>query len=222
MTFQKSDAIKSLPFYSSLTADEIENVLQNSEIKLFKKGETITGLESRCLGPFLILEGEARAVIEDENLREVTLYKLYPDEMGLLSAACVLEHITFDAKFEVEKDSVFLVLKSCAIKKLMEKNLNVKCLIFETLTDRFSACMETMRDLLFTKYDRRMASFLVERYIYTEQKEFNITQEEIAKMTSSVREVAGKTIRKFAEEGILEYGRGKIKILDLQKLKDKM
>lgn len=82
--------------------------------------------------------------------------------------------------------------------------------------------MVTMYDLLFTRYERRMAAFLVERYVFTGETEFDITQEEVAKITGSVREVAGKTIRKFASNGLLEHRRGKIKLLDIQKLKDLM
>lgn len=220
--FAKSTTIQGLPFYKHLTEIQTELVLDSSEIRTYKKGEVITGLINHCVGPFLILEGEVRAIIDDENFREITLFELRENEMGLLSASCVMEHITFDAKFVVERDSVLLTVKSCAIKKIMEENIEVRCSIFETLTDRFSLCMTTLHGLLFTRYERRMAAFLVERYVYTGETEFNITQEEIAKMTSSAREVAGKTIRQFAKEGIVEYGRGKIKILDIQKLKEMM
>lgn len=220
--FAKSTTIQGLPFYKHLTEKQAELVLDSSEIRTYKKGEVITGLINHCVGPFLILEGEVRAIIDDENFREITLFELRENEMGLLSASCVMEHITFDAKFVVERDSVLLTVKSCAIKKIMEENIEVRCSIFETLTDRFSLCMTTLHWLLFTRYERRMAAFLVERYVYTGETEFNITQEEIAKMTSSAREVAGKTIRQFAKEGMVEYGRGKIKILDIQKLKEMM
>ena len=218
--FEKTTAIQGLPFYEYLTDEQKKIVFDNSEIKVYKKGEEITGLINHCIGPFLILEGEVRAIIDDENCREITLFELRANEIGLLSAACVLEHITFDAKFVVEKDSVLLTVKSCAVKKIMEANAEVRCVIFETLTDRFSLCMTTLHGLLFTRYERRMAAFLVERYVYTGETEFKITQEEVAKMTSSAIEVAGKTIRQFAKDGIIEYGRGKIKILDIQKLKN--
>ena len=218
----KTTAIEKLPFYKFLTDEQKDMVVNNSEIVSYKKGEVITGLVDHCIGPFLILEGEVRAIIDDENFREVTLFELRTNEIGLLSAACVMEHITFEAKFVVETDSVMLVVKSCAVKMIMDANVEVRCVIFEMLADRFSLCMTTLNGLLFTRYERRMAAFLVERYVYTGEIEFSITQEEIAKMTSSAREVAGKTIRQFAKDGILEYGRGKIKILDVQKLKDLM
>ena len=135
--FETAATIQSLPFYEYLTDEQKDIVLNNSEIVSYKKGEVITGLINHCVGPFLILEGEVRAIIDDENFREITLFELRANEMGLLSAACVLEHITFDAKFVVERGSVLLTVKSCAVKKIMEANAEVRCVIFETLTDNF-------------------------------------------------------------------------------------
>ena len=216
----KAYAIKQIPFYKLLTEEQKEDVFNHSEIKKFGKGEIISGFLNPCIGPFLILEGEVRAIMEDENLREITLFKLRKGDVALLSAACVLEYVTFDVKFVVGSDSSLLIVESHTIKEIMTDNLAVRCKMFEGLTDRFSSCMLTMHDLLFTRYDRRMAAFLVERYLYTGETEFHITQEEIAKLTSSVREVAGRTIRQFAKDGLIEYVRGKIKLLDIKKLKD--
>lgn len=218
----KSYAVKQIPFYELLTDKQKKKVFNHSKIKEYGKGEIISGFLNHCIGPFLILAGEVRAIMDDENFREVTLFKLYKGDMALLSAACVLEHVAFDVKFVVEYDSHLLIIESCTIKEIMTENLAVKCNIFEGLIDRFSSCMVNMHDLLFTRYDRRFAAFLVERYIYTGETEFNITQEEIAKKTSSVREVAGRTIRQFAKDGLIEYGRGRIKILDIKKLKNLM
>ncbi len=218
----KSCAINQIPFYELLTDEQKKEVFDHSKIKEFGKDEIISGFLNPCIGPFLILEGEVRAIMDDENFREITLFKLYKGDMALLSAACVLEYVTFDMKFVVESDSVLLIIESETIKEIMTKNLAVRCKVFEGLMERFSSCMLTMHDLLFTRYDRRLASFLVERYLYTGETEFYITQEEIAKMTSSVREVAGRTIRQFAQDGLIEYGRGRVKLLDIKKLKNLM
>ena len=58
--------------------------------------------------------------MDDENFREITLFRLFRGDTALLSAACVLEHITFDIKFVVETDSVLPVTPSTVIKKIME------------------------------------------------------------------------------------------------------
>lgn len=53
----KATAIQSLPFYGSLTIEQKELLMDQSEIRTYKKGEEITCLMSPCVGPFLILEG---------------------------------------------------------------------------------------------------------------------------------------------------------------------
>lgn len=67
--------------------------------------------------------------MDDENFREITLFRLFRGDAALLSAACVPEHITFDVKFVVETDSVLPVTPSTVIKKIMEENLAVSCRI---------------------------------------------------------------------------------------------
>lgn len=213
-----NEIVTTLPFYDILTEQQNRSISQNAEIREYKKGDVIGCSDGRCIGPFVILEGEIRAMMSDENLREITLFRLYPNDMGLLSAACVLEHITFESNFVMDTDCVLFVVDARVFKKVIEENVFVKCAVFEILTDRFSACMETMYSVFFTRYDKRMAAFLLEKHSVSGQKEFAITQEELAKLTSTAREVAGRTIRKFAEEGILEYGRGKIKLFDIRKL----
>ncbi len=162
--------LSGLPFYSFLTEEQKHLVLNNTELKNYKKGEIIAGVARHCVGPFLILEGEVRAIIDDENLREITLFELRAKEMGLLSAACILEHIAFDSKFVVGKDSILLIVKPCVLKKIMEENIEVRCIIIETLVERLSLCMTTLYEMLFTRYERRMAAFLVERYIYWRER----------------------------------------------------
>lgn len=79
--------------------------------------------------------------------------------------------------------------------------------------------MSTIFDLFFMRYEKRLANFLLDKYAFINRKVFRITQKEIARLTNSVREVTRRTIRKFKNEGILEYQRGKIPLLDIDKLR---
>lgn len=218
-TFEKSSCLATLPFYELLTDEQKAVVFDNSEIKSFSKGEIISCKKDGKTGPFLILDGEVRAIMDDENLREIALFRLYPQELGLLSTSCLSDYITFDVKFVVEEDCALLIVGTDIFKTIIESNLAVRISVFETLTERFSSCMENVYEVLFTRYESRMAAFLIERYLCTGNTELSLTQETIAKMTGSVREVAGRTIRRLAQDGILEYGRGKVTIVDVDKLK---
>ena len=43
-----------------------------------------------------VLSGEIRTYLLSEEGREVTLFRLYPGELCVLSASCVISQITFD------------------------------------------------------------------------------------------------------------------------------
>jgi len=50
----------------------------------------------------------------------------------------------------------------------------------------------------------------------------NLSHEEIASMVGSVRKVVNRTLQKLKKDGIIELSRKQIKLLDLQKLLDKL
>ena len=56
---------------------------------------------------------------------------------------------------------------------------------------------------------------------YTHLDVYKRQHEEIARFIGSAREVVSKTLKGFVAEGILKTGRGKIEILDGEKLKKK-
>lgn len=218
--FDKSDAMKMLPFNGLLSDAQKEKLLNYSEIQILKKGDAIFSGANYSSGPFLILEGVIRAVIDDDGFRELTLFKLYPGEIGLLSSAGVLHSIRFDSKFIAETESLLLFINPSVIKKIVDDNVDVKCMFLETLVERFSYTISSMRDLFFVGYEKRFVGFLLEKFAFDGDTEIVITQEELAKLTGTVREVAGRTIRKFAKYGLIEYGRGRIKLLDLKRLRE--
>ena len=51
----------------------------------------------------LILSGEIRTYLLSDEGREVTLFRLYPGELCVLSASCVITQITFDTQMRSEE-----------------------------------------------------------------------------------------------------------------------
>ena len=47
-----------------------------------------------------------------------------------------------------------------------------------------------------------------------------MTHDEIAQYTNSAREVVARMLKRFANDGLLEFKRGKIILLDIQALKE--
>ena len=66
--------------------------------------------------------------------------------------------------------------------------------------------------------DKRVAIFLWDEMVRQKQKSLKITHDEIAKNIGSAREVVTKVLKYFVEERIVALGRGKVEIIDKEKL----
>ncbi len=91
--------------------------------------------------------------------------------------------------------------------------------MFEQATHRFSDVMWAMQNLLFRRFDQRLASFLLEQSGRTGSDEIRMTQEQVAQNTSSAREVVARMLKRFAADGLLEVRRGTILLLDKDRLR---
>ena len=70
-----------------------------------------------------VLSGEIRTYLLSAEGREVTLFRLYPGELCVLSASCVISQITFDTQMTAGMDTEVLVIPANVIAALKEKNL---------------------------------------------------------------------------------------------------
>lgn len=209
-----------LGFWDKLSISE-RNLLENSITKVsYYKGVNIHSTESECVGVLLIKSGGFRIYILSEDGREVTLYRLYPGDICILSASCILNSITFDVHIDAEADTVAYLINIGAFSKLSSNNVYVENFAYRNTIEKFSDVMWAMEQILFMSFDKRLAIFLLDEITKINSTELNITQEQIAKYIGSAREVVSRMLKVFQSKGILEQSRGTIHVIDKNKLKE--
>ena len=160
-----------------------------------------------------------RIFLISEEGKEVTLYRISEGEVCVLSAACVLPSITFDIHIEAVSDTTLLQISAPAFSRLMKENIYVEAFAYKTASLRFSDVMWTMQQILFMRFDQRLAVFLLEESAARDTDVLKITHEQIAKLVGSAREVVTRMLNYFAEEGWVTLSRGKIAVKDRDALK---
>ena len=150
-----------LPFWSSLTEHEMETLRRSAFVRHYEKGAFVHSSDNECLGMLFVLSGEIRTYLLSEEGREVTLFRLYPGELCVLSASCVISQITFDTQMTAGMDTDVLIIPANIIAALKEQNLQVRCFLYELATKRFSDVMWAMQQIMFKGLDRRLAEFLL-------------------------------------------------------------
>ena len=205
-------------FWGNLTEQEKKEVEENAVEVRFRRGESIHRAGEDCAGMMLVTSGQLRTYILSEDGREVTLYRLWKGDVCVLSASCVLSEVAFDVLIEAVGDTEVILLPLAFFRRLKEKNVYVELFTYRLATERFSDVMWTMQQILFMGMDRRAAIFLWDEYT-RQGPVLSMTHEEMARYIGSAREVVTKVLKYFAQEGIVSLRRGKITILDKEKLR---
>lgn len=211
--------LNKLPFWTSLTEQEKEILRKSAVIRRYEKGSFIHSSDRDCLGMLFIISGEIRTYILSDEGREITLFCLYPNDLCVLSASCVISQISFDTQMTARQDTEVLIIPPNITALLKEQNISVRCFLYEQATERFSEVMWAMQQILFKGLDQRLAAFLVEECERTNSNTVRMTHEQIARNISSAREAVARMLKQFTQDGLVELKRGEIIIKDMDGLK---
>lgn len=205
---------KYFSFWEKLTESQKELLYNYTADAFYEKGVNIHGNKGECTGGILIKSGQLRAYMLSSEGREITLYRLYPGDICMLSASCILETITFDVYIDAEEKSEVYIINANIFSSLIEQNIYVENFALKIATERFSDVMWAMQQILFMSFDRRLAVFLLDETAKNNDNTIKLTHEQIAKYMGSAREVVSRMLKYFSTEGFVEYSRSDIKVLN--------
>jgi CRP/FNR family transcriptional regulator, anaerobic regulatory protein len=208
-----------LSFWDKLALPE-RSALESSISELnVKKGARLRSSDSECLGVLIVRAGELRAYIQSEDGREVTLYKLGPGEVCVLSASCILNSIDFDVMISAAADSEVLRVGIGAFEDVMRHNVWAENFAYKSAVERFSDVMWAVEQILFMRFDRRLAAYLLDASRADAGGAVHATHEEIALDVGSAREVVSRMLKHFETQGWVGLTRGSVQVLDRAALK---
>jgi len=184
-----------------------------------KKGTVIHNGSMNCTGLLLIRSGQLRAYILSGEGREITVYRLFDMDICLFSASCMMPSIQFEFTIEAEKDTDLLIIPAEIYKRVMEDSAPLANYTSEIMASRLSEVMWLMEQVLWKRFDQRLASFLLEESALEGSDSLKITHEMIARHLGSAREVVTRMLRYFQGEGMVRLMRGTVEITDREKLR---
>lgn len=211
--------IEMMPFWEKLSVDEKNLLKSRSVIETFDKGELLNRADESCKGMLILRSGQIRVYMLSDEGREVTLYRLRKGDVCALSASCVLDALTFDVIIEAREVTQAILIPTAILQQIISKNLYMELYLQKQVNERFSDVMWAMQQILFMGIDRRIAIFLWDEMSKTGQMQLTYTHDEIARLIGSAREVVTRVLKYFVQEGVLKLSRGRIEIVDKQKLK---
>lgn len=213
------DDVKKLSYWDSLSEEEKAVLMRGTTGRSYQKNEYIHGFSDACLGMVYVCSGSIRVYTTSEEGREVTLFHISEGECCIMSASCVITGISLDVQLLAEEETEIMAVHSGTVQKLMDSNIYVKCFAYELAVKRFSSVVWVMQEILFARFDVRMARFLLSVYEKTGKMNIQMTQEAIAIEVNSAREVVARMLKQFASDNLIELKRGTIVLKNIDGLK---
>ena len=207
------------PFVKELSEEDRAMLVGSMVTKNFPKGSIVNRNEDGCVGVLSVTAGRLRVYIVSDEGREITLFRVDPGEICVLSVSCLLDSIVFDVVIEASEDTKVSIIPAAVVHRLEKDNPGVGLFLYKTAAEKFSEVIWTMQQLMFMKLDQRIAIFLWDEQSKKDGNVLMLTHDEIARQIGSSREVVTRIMKYFEQEGILSLERGKVVITDKNALK---
>lgn len=207
---------KSFMIWSKLSSKEKNDLINNSKEMHYQKGDIIYNGKDACIGLIIIKKGIIRAFLSSDNGKQITLYKLYENDICLFSAGCIMKDINFDINLECEEDIDILLIPTEKYNNIIDNSVLISNYASDILSSRFSDTIWILEQFVFHSLDKRLANYLLDQDLINNT--ISITHDKIAKELGSAREVISRMLKYFENEKIISLKRNQITIIDNIKL----
>ncbi len=217
------DTIENQPILKQINEVTHVPVIQRQKRLLVEKGESNFDTERFF---YFILSGKIKiSQINFETSKEQILYLLSGGDM--FDVAALLDGKSSDYLIEVIESGEVVEVPIADVRELLSKEPSFQRFFFPYIAKQLRSMEELAIDLsLYDVYQRIIRLFA--KYV-DENKQHpklgiieNLSHEEIASMVGSVRKVVNRALQKLKKDGIIDVSRKQIKLLDLQKLLQKI
>lgn len=208
------------PIFNKLTPAQQELLAASVKQATFPAGSLVHNGSMDCMGLIVVHTGQLRAYILSDEGREITIYRLFDHDICLFSASCMMRNIQFDITIEAEKDTAVWIIPPKLFGQLMQESVVVSNYANELMSSRFSEVMWLMEQVMWKRFDQRLADFLIQESNLEGSTVLKLTHEKIANHLGTAREVVTRMLRYFQSEGMVKLTRGAVELIDMDRLEN--
>lgn len=182
----------------------------------FSRGTMMYEEGSPCPMVPLLLSGSVRVFKLSESGREITLYRVEPGQICVLSSSCAVvgKEAKLPALAIAESDGELLAISPPIFQRLMRELPELQTYINITLTERLSEIMTVVDEVAFGSMIHRLAEYLLRASGDQPQGVVMATHAELATELGSAREVISRMLKSFERKGWVRIGRGRLSVIN--------
>ncbi len=178
---------------------------------LMKSGES-------CPGFMLLSAGSVRVFQYADDGRELTLYRLGPGDICVMSLHALVARRPFEAIATAESEVEARVLSPGQFATALAECAAFREHVLLHMTNRYCDMLHLVQQSTFTHLDMRLACLLADR-LREGAREIHATHQDLARELGTTREVISRILKGMERAGLLRLARGRIEILDGTRLR---
>jgi CRP/FNR family transcriptional regulator len=220
MSSPRAKALGRLPYFAGLDRDTLMRLAAEARERRCAAGELVLAEGEPCRGLSFVVHGRVKAFKLAPDGREQVLRILGPgrtfNDVPLFDGAPNPASVA-----ALEEATVVGLLPEPQLQTIIEEHPEVAAAVIGVLARRLRAVTEMVEDLALRGVGARVARLLLECSRGTpllaegavEDHCMHLTQQQIAAMTGTVREVVQRALKALEREGAVALARGRIRVL---------
>ncbi len=196
--------LSDIPTFGSLSDDALARVRAASYERQYQAGAIIFTEGATCAGLHIVLDGLVRIYRVGQEGRLHTLSLLRPTSAFNEVSAVDGEPNPFNAT--AVTDATVLVIRRASLMKLMSEEPALLNNMVQVLAHINREYIERLEDMTFRTIPSRLAKLFLHETTYADtiaEAPTQLTQEEIASILGTTREVVGRALRGLLNAGLL-------------------
>jgi CRP-like cAMP-binding protein len=212
----KAEILKRAPIFSSLSDDELEALSRLAIERDFTPDESIFWEGDTPTWFYIVTEGRVKVIKHSSTGKEFIIAFFGPGEM--IGEVAVFENKPYPASAQSIAKTRVIGIRREAFLAFLASRPQVALRIINVLGGRLRDAQTRLRDLAGERVEQRLASTLLMLSARLGPT-LPFTRQEIADMTGTTTETAIRVMSRLKEGGIIRSTRGKITILNKEKLR---
>ena len=205
--------LQEIPFFATLDPVTMADVARQIERHEYRPGDYILFEDDPAPGLFFVQRGRVRLSRMAPDGREQVLAMVGSGEN--FNAVPMFDDHPNPATARAMSPVVCLLLPRGALHALVRQHPDLALALLREMAGQLRELVVLVEDLAFRSVRERLARQLLRE---ASEGAAELTQQDLAERTGTVREIAGRALRQLAEEGLVRLQRGRVIVLDREGL----
>ncbi|MBT2510588.1 helix-turn-helix domain-containing protein [Streptomyces sp. ISL-98] len=222
---EKTWCISEVDIFRDLSEAEMDAIAAAAPMKTYSAGELLHSPAQPSEVLFILKRGRVRIFRVSADGRALTCAIISPGT--IFGEMALLGQRMYDNFAEALDEVTVCVMSRADVRRFLLSDARISARITEILGRRLADLEQRLSDTVFKSVPQRIATTLLTlaaenrpRVLGARSPQIALTHQQIAALAGTSRETTTKVLREFAGQGLIRLARGRIAVLDPERLKD--